>query len=42
MVKEAPSFEEAIRSFVEWVPEDVVCVSWSNSDERQIRYEAEF
>lgn len=32
---------EALEHFASWVPEDAVCVSWSSSDENQIRYEME-
>ena len=39
--KDAPSAEEALRKFVEWMPDDAVPVSWSMSDEQQIRREAE-
>ena len=37
----APSAEDAIRSFVEWLPEGAVPVSWSDSDKNQIKHETE-
>ena len=40
-VKDAAKMEGALQAFVSWVPEDAVCVSWSESDERQIRHEIE-
>ena len=40
-VKDACSMREALEHFASWVPEDAVCVSWSSSDENQIRYEME-
>lgn len=40
-VKDACTMREALERFVDWIPEDAICVSWSNSDENQIRYEAE-
>ena len=38
----APSTQEALKLFVDWLPEDAVLVSWSDNDERQIRKEVEF
>ncbi|SFC69357.1 3'-5' exonuclease [Butyrivibrio sp. YAB3001] len=39
-VMTAPSFEEALEEFLEWLPyEDVRCVSWSDSDPKQIVHE---
>lgn len=39
-LKDAPIFEDAINSFMEWVPEDdVKCVSWSMSDMHQFKNE---
>ncbi len=38
----APSTQEALELFVDWLPEDAVLVSWSENDERQIRKEVEF
>ena len=36
----APSFCEALEAFLEWLPyDDVRCVSWSDSDPRQIVHE---
>lgn len=37
----APRMEEALRKFVNWLPDDVKAVSWSMNDERQIRHEIE-
>ncbi len=37
---DAPKFEEAIISFLDWVPTDEFrCVSWSDSDPKQIEHE---
>ena len=39
-VKEAPSLEKALKDFVGWLPEgDIQAVSWSDTDEKQIRRE---
>lgn len=38
-VAKAPTMQEALTAFVEWLPEDTKVVSWSNSDEIQIRHE---
>lgn len=39
-VKEAPSLEEVLTAFAAWLPgKDVQAVSWSNTDEKQIRKE---
>ena len=36
----APSFEEALMMFLDWLPyDDVRCVSWSDSDPKQIVHE---
>ena len=35
----APSMENALKSFVNWLPCDTKVVSWSNNDELQIRHE---
>lgn len=40
-VKGAFKMKEALEQFVDWVPEDTVCVSWSNSDKKQICHEIE-
>lgn len=37
----APSTKEALESFVNWLPEDAILVSWSDNDEKQIRKEVE-
>lgn len=37
----APSTKEALQSFVNWLPEDAILVSWSDNDEKQIRKEVE-
>ena len=37
----APSTEEALKMFVNWLPEDAILVSWSDNDEKQIRKEIE-
>lgn len=36
----APLFETALCDFLAWLPEDAVLVSWSGSDECQVRKEA--
>lgn len=41
-VNDAPTIEEALKLFANWLPEDTVLVSWSDNDERQIRKETEF
>ena len=38
-VKDAFKMKEALEKFVDWVPEDAVCVSWSDSDKLQICHE---
>ncbi|MBQ3500776.1 MAG: exonuclease domain-containing protein [Oscillospiraceae bacterium] len=35
----APVFEDAVRSFANWLPEDSVLVTWSESDRAQIENE---
>lgn len=41
-LKDAPSLSEAIESFAEWIPDDdVVAVSWSHTDDSQLRKEME-
>ncbi|MCH5253963.1 MAG: exonuclease domain-containing protein [Lachnospiraceae bacterium] len=40
-VKDASKVKEALEQFVDWVPEDAICVSWSNSDKKQICHEIE-
>lgn len=37
----APVMREALRQFADWLPEDTVLVSWSNSDPLQIQHERE-
>lgn len=37
----APHFREALDSFLNWLPEDAVLVSWSNSDKKQLQHEME-
>ena len=37
----APSTENALKMFADWLPKDAILVSWSDNDERQIRKEAE-
>ena len=40
-VADAPSFEEALEAFLDWLPaDDVRCVSWSDSDPKQIIHES--
>ncbi|SEM22135.1 Inhibitor of the KinA pathway to sporulation, predicted exonuclease [Butyrivibrio sp. ob235] len=40
-VAKGPAFEEALESFLDWLPaDDVRCVSWSDSDPMQIIHEA--
>lgn len=38
-IKDACTMKEALQQFAEWVPKDAVCVSWSDTDEHQIRHE---
>ena len=38
-VKGAPSTEEALHTFLSWMPDDAVMVSWSGSDPGQIYHE---
>lgn len=39
-VMSAPHFEEALEMFLDWLPEDDVrCVSWSDSDPKQLVHE---
>lgn len=40
-VQGAPHFNEALHMFLEWLPEDAVLVSWSNSDKKQLQHEME-
>lgn len=40
-VATAPNMKEALRRFVDWLPNDTRAVSWSNNDELQIRHELE-
>ena len=41
-VKDAPMMKEALDMFIEWLPsKDVRCVSWSDSDNKQILHEIE-
>lgn len=40
-VKDACGMKEALEQFVNWIPEDAICVSWSDNDEKQIRHEME-
>ena len=39
-VRDAPYFEQAMVDFLSWLPRDAVLVSWSKSDEIQIRKES--
>lgn len=38
-LENAPSTEEALRAFLNWIPEDAVLVSWSENDANQIYHE---
>lgn len=38
----APTAEEALELFAKWLPDDVILVSWSESDMHQIQKEMEF
>lgn len=38
-LKDAPLLESALTEFMEWVPNDAIAVSWSHSDDNQIRKE---
>ena len=42
-LKEAPSIEEAIESFMNWLPknEKITAISWSDADQYQFKYEIE-
>ena len=40
-VQGAPKVKEALELFVNWLPSDVLLVSWSENDENQIRKETE-
>lgn len=37
----APSFEEAVNLFLDWIPEDTTLVTWSENDEIQLKKETE-
>lgn len=37
--KDAPSTEEALNAFLDWIPDDAVLVSWSENDPIQIYHE---
>ncbi len=37
----APDLKTALEMFSSWIPEDTVVITWSDSDERQIRNETE-
>ena len=40
-VADAPSFDDALEAFLDWLPaDDVRCVSWSDSDPKQIIHES--
>lgn len=40
-ITDVPEFGEALKMFLDWLPEDAVCVSWSESDEKHIRHETQ-
>ena len=40
-VADAPVMKEALQGFAEWLPEDVMLVAWSDSDQLQIQRERE-
>ena len=40
-VSNAPNMKEALQQFINWLPNDVKVVSWSENDELQIRHEVE-
>lgn len=40
-VSKAPTMEEALNEFVNWLPDDVKVVSWSDNDKFQILHEIE-
>lgn len=40
-IADAPKLSEALNSFVKWLPKDARLVSWSKSDEKQLRKETE-
>ena len=42
LVKEAKCFGEVMKDFMDWLPEDVTCVSWSLTDRKQIIEEAAY
>ncbi len=39
--KDAPNAKDALQMFADWLPDDAVLVTWSESDERQLRNEME-
>ncbi len=41
-LENAPNLEQALAAFMEWIPEQAVFVSWSDSDEYQLGEEAYF
>ena len=42
LVKEAKCFGEVMKDFMDWLPEDATCVSWSLTDRKQIIEEAAY
>lgn len=40
-LKDAPKFSDALSRFMSWVPEGTVAVSWSHTDDKQLKKEAE-
>lgn len=40
-ISEAPDISEALQEFSDWLPEEVTIVTWSGSDQAQIRHELE-
>lgn len=42
LVKDARCFGEVMKDFMDWLPEDATCVSWSLTDRKQIIEEAAY
>lgn len=38
-LKDAPDLKDALTAFMNWLPEDVIAVSWSHTDDLQIKHE---
>lgn len=40
-IESAPKMKEALKMFLDWMPQDVIMVAWSDNDERQFNKEIE-